>query len=362
MRRKRDASAATPATAASAADAKESGDGKIRQSLAGPQRTDEEKRRDVYRHPLETLEFFGLKDDMTVVELNPGGGWYSAVLAPVVRDKGKLVVVGGNPHGDPSSEGTKHAQALLERFQKMPQAFDKVESLFFDKEKDYVLGPPESADMVLTFRNLHNWVEEGTVDKVLAAAFKVLKHGGVLGMTDHRANAGAPTDPKTVGDTGYLPEEFVVKLVERAGFKLAGKSEVNANPKDTKDYPEGVWTLPPSYAARGRGPREVRGHRRERPDDAQVREALVSILSRLARQARDDLGVLGEPGHEVSARRHLEVGKVEAGGDRATGEGVAVAARDCGLPCPRGDDVLRELAARKIAPERDDGVRSAIVD
>jgi predicted methyltransferase len=110
-----------------------------------------------------------------------------------------------------------------------------------------VLGAPESADMVLTFRNFHNWVEAGSTEPVLAAIARVLKHGGVLGLTDHRANAGAPIDAKTVGDTGYVPEDAVVTMIEAAGFKLAGKSEVNANPKDTKDYPKGVWTLPPSY-------------------------------------------------------------------------------------------------------------------
>ena len=237
--------ASTPAT--SAAEVKGSIDAKLAESLAGAQRTEKEKKRDAYRHPKETLEFFGLKDDMTVIELSPGEGWYTAVLAPVLRDHGKLFVVGGDPNGDPKSEGTKHAQALLERFQKMPQAFDKVQSLVTKKDQGMVLGPPESADMVLTFRNFHNWVEAGGADKVLADIAKALKHGGVLGLTDHRANPGAPTDPKTVGDTGYLPEDFVVKMVEAAGFKLAGKSEVNANPKDTKDYPKGVWTLPPSY-------------------------------------------------------------------------------------------------------------------
>jgi predicted methyltransferase len=235
---------ATPAT--SAAAVKGSIDAEIAQSLTGAQRTEKEKKRDVYRHPKETLEFFGLKDDMTVVEISPGEGWYSAVLAPVLRDHGKLVVAGGDPNGDPKSEGTKNAQALVDRFQKTPQAFDKVQSVVLKKDS-WVLGAPESADMVLTFRNFHNWVEAGMTDKVLAAAFTVLKHGGILGLTDHRAKAGGPTDPKVVGDTGYVPEDLVIKLVEGAGFKLADKSDVNANPKDTKDYPKGVWTLPPTY-------------------------------------------------------------------------------------------------------------------
>jgi predicted methyltransferase len=221
-------------------------DAKLVDSLAGPQRTDKERARDVYRHPRETLDFFGLRDDMTVVEIAPGGGWYSAVLAPVLRDRGRFIVAGGDPNGDPKSEGTQDAVALLARFQKMPQAFGKVESVVLTKDT-WLFGPPESADMVLTFRNFHNWVEGKTTDKVLAATFAVLKHGGVLGLTDHRAKPGASTDPKVVGDTGYVPEDYVVQAVEQAGFKLFAKAEINANPKDTKDYPKGVWTLPPTF-------------------------------------------------------------------------------------------------------------------
>ena len=108
-------------------------------------------------------------------------------------------------------------------------------------------GPPESADMVLTFRNFHNWVGDPVMEKLLAASFVVLKHGGVLGLTDHRAAPGTAADPKVIGDSGYVPEAYVVETIEKAGFKLAGRSEVNANPKDTKDYPKGVWTLPPTY-------------------------------------------------------------------------------------------------------------------
>jgi predicted methyltransferase len=236
-------SSAAPANAAPDAPT----DAKLHQSLAGAQRTDAEKARDVYRHPLETLEFFGLRDEMTVVEISPGGGWYTAVLAPVLRDRGKLIVAGGDPNGDPKSEGTQNAKALQARFQQMPQAFDKVQAVVVKGDGDISFGPPESADMVLTFRNFHNWVGSPFMDKVLGASFAVLKHGGVLGLTDHRAKPGGPTDPKTVDDTGYVPEDFVIQTIEHAGFKLAGKSEVNANPKDTKDYPKGVWTLPPTY-------------------------------------------------------------------------------------------------------------------
>ena len=222
-------------------------DAKLRASLGAAHRPDKERARDVYRHPLETLEFFGLRDTMTVVEISPGGGWYTAVLAPVLREHGKLFVAGGDPNGDPKSEGTQNAQGLRVRFQSKPDVFDRVQPVVLREGQPWVFGPPESADFVLTFRNFHNWVEAKTTERVLAAAFAVLKHGGVLGLVDHRASPGGPTDPKVVGDTGYVPEEYVIQLAEKAGFRFAAHSEVNANPKDTKDYPKGVWTLPPSY-------------------------------------------------------------------------------------------------------------------
>ncbi len=241
------ATTAPPAETVGGAPVDPATDAKLRTSLAGAQRTEREKARDVYRHPLQTLEFFGLHDDMTVVEISPGGGWYTAVLAPVLRDRGKLFVAGGDPNGDPKSEGTQNAKELLARFQAAPQAFDKVQAVVVAEDKPWVFGAPESADMVLTFRNFHNWVGGPMVDKVLGAALAVLKHGGVLGLVDHRAKAGTPVDPKVIDATGYVPEAYVIDTVEKLGFKLAGKAEINANPRDTKDYPKGVWTLPPTY-------------------------------------------------------------------------------------------------------------------
>lgn len=241
--------AAGPSTATSASPAAASAsiDAELRRAIDGQERSEQERARNRYRHPLETLAWFGLRDDMTVIELSPGNGWYTSILAPVLRDHGKLVVAFGDPNGDPSSEGTKQARELLERFKRSPATYDKVASEVLEPSSALVLGAPESADMVLTFRNFHNWASRNTIDDVLAASFKVLKHGGVLGLTDHRANAGAPTDPQTLRATGYVPEDYVIRVVERAGFKLAGRSELNANPKDTKDYPKGVWTLPPTY-------------------------------------------------------------------------------------------------------------------
>jgi predicted methyltransferase len=236
-----------PYTPATAPGADAATDAKIRASLAGAQRTAKERARDGYRHPLETLEFFGLRADMTVIEISPGGGWYSAVLAPVLHDAGKLFIVGGDPNGDAKAEGTKDAIALRARFQATPDVFGKVQSIVYSNSKPLDFGPPGSADMVVTFRNFHNWVGGPEVDTILAAAFAVLKSGGVLGLTDHRANPGVTDDAKVADKTGYVTEDFVIRSVQKAGFKLAGKSEVNANPKDTKDYPKGVWALPPSF-------------------------------------------------------------------------------------------------------------------
>jgi predicted methyltransferase len=219
---------------------------KLNSALAGPQRTEKERARDRYRHPLETLEFFGIREDSNVVELAAGQGWYTAVLAPLVADKGKLSVTSSDPNGPPDSEGTKGAKQLAERFTKDPASFGKVSTLVVDWKQDFSFGPPGSADTVLTFRNLHGWIRDGVIQKVMAASFRVLKSGGTLGIEEHRARPDGSTDPKVIGDIGYVPEPYVIQLAEQAGFKLAGKSEINANPKDTKDYPKGVWTLPPT--------------------------------------------------------------------------------------------------------------------
>ena len=220
---------------------------KLATVLTGNQRTAEERARDAYRHPRETLEFFGVRENMTVVELSAAKGWYTAILGPLLSEKGKLAVTNADPNGPPDSEGTKNAKSLLDRFAKDPTAFGRVSTIVTNWKRDEVsLGPDGSADMVLTFRNLHGWIANGVADKVLAASYRVLKAGGTLGVEEHRAKADGSSDPKVIGDTGYVPEALVVKLAEKAGFKLAGASEVNANPKDTKDYPKGVWTLPPS--------------------------------------------------------------------------------------------------------------------
>jgi predicted methyltransferase len=218
-------------------------DAKLRAAIASTDRPADEVARDKWRHPLETLEFFGLRQDMTVVELWPGGGWYTSILAPLVSDKGKLVVTNMDPSGPPDDHGTQMAKQYSARLASKPNDFGKVEVRVIHPPADLALGPDGSVDAVLTFRNFHNWVRDGIADKVLAASFRVLKPGGVLGVEEHRAKAD--DDPTKVGDTGYVPEALVIDMAQKAGFRLEARSEINANPKDTKDWPKGVWTLPP---------------------------------------------------------------------------------------------------------------------
>jgi len=213
--------------------------------LAGPHRSEANRARDQYRHPAETLAFFGIEPGMTVVELWPGRGWYTEVLAPYLRDKGKLYAA----HFPAASE-VEYYQKGLAAFKAMlaanPALYDRVVVTELGPPGKLDVAPPGSADAVLTFRNMHNWMGEGKELKVMQAAFTALKPGGVLGVVEHRAAPGA-TEEQLKG-SGYMTEATVIKAAEAAGFVLDAKSEINANPRDTRDYPKGVWTLPPSLA------------------------------------------------------------------------------------------------------------------
>ena len=197
--------------------------------------------RDNARHPYETLTFFGIKPTMTVVELVPGGGWYTEILAPYLRDKGKYIGAGAAPD-------KKGGMALRAKLDANPALYGKAVTAVFEPPSRYEIAPPNSVDMVLTFRNLHNWVGNGeaALQTTFKEIHKVLKPGGVLGVVDHRLPTAMKQDEKA--STGYVHEAYVIKLAENAGFKLAGKSEVNANPKDKADHEKGVWTLPPVLA------------------------------------------------------------------------------------------------------------------
>jgi predicted methyltransferase len=215
-------------------------------ALKGPQRKPGDADRDKARHPLETLGFFGIKPTMTVLEVGPGEGWYTAILAPTLASKGKLIDTNTDPKGPEDQRSTFYGQRFQAFLDKSPEAFGKVQTVIIDNTAPK-LGLDGTVDAVVLAREAHGMVSSGTLDGWLAEIHKALKAGGVLGIEEHRAKADA--DPKESAKKGYLPEKWLVDQVEAAGFKLAGKSEINANPKDTKDYPDGVWDLPPTFRA-----------------------------------------------------------------------------------------------------------------
>jgi predicted methyltransferase len=213
-------------------------------ALQGEHRSAAHKQRDSYRHPRETLKFFGLREDMTVVEISPGGsGWYTEILAPLLQDKGTLYAAHSalNP---PHPYYRKSLGKFLLKLGETPDLYNSVVVTQLQPPIALEAAPPGSADMVLTFRNIHNWVKAGTAAEVLHSAYMALKPGGILGIVEHRAKAG--TDLEVMKKSGYVTEGVTIELAGAAGFELVGSSEINANPKDTADHPKGVWTLPPN--------------------------------------------------------------------------------------------------------------------
>ena len=214
----------------------------VRLAMAGAQRSDAHRARDAARHPAETLAFFGFRPGLRVVELWPGGGWYTEILAPTLRGRGELVVASYGEASEPDYRPRSH-RALLEKFATAPETYSEVEVVVLDPPERTKFAEPGSVDLLLTFRNTHNWVSAGHVEAVYGAAFEALRPGGVLGVVQHRALPGA--DPVESATRGYVPEAYLVETLESLGFQLQARSEINANPRDTKDYPGGVWTLPP---------------------------------------------------------------------------------------------------------------------
>jgi len=217
----------------------------IDRALAGAHRADANRARDVYRHPRETLLAFGLKPDMAVVEIWPGGGWFTEVLAPVMRGRGTLYAA----HFYVDEKSPRYMGPARDNFQKKlaaePAVYDQVRVTAFDASGHVSIAPAGSVDMVLTFRNVHNWTAAKSDAAAFRAFYAALKPGGILGVVEHRAKEG--TSLEEMIKSGYMTEAYVISLAEKAGFRLAGQSEVNANPKDTRDHPRGVWTLPPTY-------------------------------------------------------------------------------------------------------------------
>ena len=222
--------AATPASPSGA----EGSDPLVR-AIDNPARTPESRARDGARHPLETLRFFGVQPNQTVLELWPGRGWYTEILAPYLHDEGQLraVVATGN-----------YLKPYKDFLAAHPEQYDRVQVVEVAPPASLSLGPDGSADVVLTFRNLHGWVTGGYAQQLHEAIFKVLKPGGVYGVVEHRAPAG--TSLEQSAKSGYVAEEAAIAMATAAGFVLEERSGINDNPKDTKDHPNGVWSLPPT--------------------------------------------------------------------------------------------------------------------
>jgi predicted methyltransferase len=212
--------------------------------LAGDHRSDANRARDKYRHPRETLEFFGLRQDMAVMEVSPGGGgWYTEILAPTLREQGEYIAAGWDPNS--TSEYAKtNSKKFADKLAARPDLYDRAKVTALQAPNALKPVPDGSVDMVVTFRNIHGWMGSDSADAMFKAMHAALKPGGILGVVEHRAKADKPQDPKA--ESGYVREDYAIEMIERAGFRLIGKSDVNANPKDTADHPHGVWSLPPT--------------------------------------------------------------------------------------------------------------------
>ncbi|MEE9279889.1 MAG: methyltransferase [Myxococcota bacterium] len=214
--------------------------------IAGDHRSDTGKARDRYRHPVATLLWMGLRPDMTVVEITPGGGWYLNIIAPVLRGKGTYYAANRDAETWWPRSVLPYAQSgadrIRNRLNERPDLFDEVQMTILLEGAG--IAPAGTADLVLTFRNVHNWMMAGRQAEVFASAFAALKPGGTFGVVEHRGDPGELQDPK--GAKGYVREDAVIELARAAGFELVGSIGINNNPRDTKDYEKGVWTLPPT--------------------------------------------------------------------------------------------------------------------
>lgn len=216
-------------------------------ALAGAWRSPANKARDAFRHPKETLRFMGFRPDLTVIEIWPDSGWFAEILAPALRERGRYIAA-QYPLEHPSTNAAR--RAVRQDFDAMlranPAVYGRVVSADFAVPDRVAPAVPGGADLVLSFRSVHVWFMRNQEDAYFRAVADALKPGGVLGVEDHRA---PPSWPRArMVETGYLTEAIVIAAAQRAGLHLAERSEVNANPRDTKDYGKGVWALPPSYA------------------------------------------------------------------------------------------------------------------
>ncbi len=218
-------------------------DARLRGLLEAPHRSARNVARDRYRHPLETIAFFGIRADSTVVEILPGSaGYYMELLAPYLRERGRYIAANRDETAPPAYLADH--RKLLERLEAEPGLYGKVEVQPFNADR-HEIAPPGTADVVLSFRNIHNWIARDELEGALRVFHAALKPGGVLGIVGHRGRDDLPQEAQT--QNGYVRQDVAIALVEKAGFRFDGASEVNANPRDTKDHPAGVWTLPPTY-------------------------------------------------------------------------------------------------------------------
>ncbi|HEY4210415.1 MAG TPA: hypothetical protein VGM84_02940 [Steroidobacteraceae bacterium] len=216
--------------------------------LAGTHRSEANRARDRYRHPKETLLFFGIRPEMKVLEVWPEPGWYTEIIAPLVRTKGQYTAA-----VIPTDPGSRNIENRLDGYRQMlagqmpagrPDLYDKVDVVTFPSDGSDV-APANSLDLIVTFRNIHNWMARDVAQQAFASMYRALKPGGVLGVTEHRGNPAVPQDPHA--KSGYVNEDYAIRMIEAQGFKLRGKSQINANHADTKDYEQGVWVLPPTF-------------------------------------------------------------------------------------------------------------------
>jgi len=223
--------------------------------VAGDWRGEDAKARDKYRHPVESLTFWGLKPGMAILEIQPGGAsWWTEILAPYAKRTGGSFAATGADLANPNlSEGARKSRAAFEeRYGSKPDVYGKVDVVNWGAVSRTL--PENKYDFILTARSIHGWMQDkpGTVEATFGEFHKALKPGGILAVEQHRANP-LPPGAEEKPATGYVSEAYVISVAEKAGFKLAAKSEINANAKDTKDHPFGVWTLPPTLRSSAYG-------------------------------------------------------------------------------------------------------------
>ena len=217
----------------------------ISAASTGEHRSADNIARNQYRHPTDTLEFFGLTQDMTVLEIHPGALWYTEILAPVLKADGQLIVAGHDISIENQPDYRYSQQASMEeRLSKEDTIFGAVKIATFTPPQGIELGEPASVDMVLTFRNFHGWIRDGVGSTNMQAFYQVLKPGGVLGVVQHRTDMPGLLASGKIN--GYVSEAQMIELAEAAGFVLEARTDINANPRDNHQHPEGVWTLPPT--------------------------------------------------------------------------------------------------------------------